>query len=187
MIKLRRGKWTDLKKYYTMMEVDFDSKELLGKLVMLKGIIENSADLWVAYEDESRIDVGYAFVLSKNVYNYVILKYMGVFPWYREKGVGKDIMRLLIPEYKDKNGIIVEIPVFEENDELQINKLRHFFERFGFVNVDSDYRIGGAPVILMCKSINGTAEISDIAHRIITDIYTRYIPGENVDIKKFMN
>ena len=184
MIKIRKGTRAELRKYYTVMEIDFDEKELLGKQTMQKGLAEGSLDMWVAYEDESGIDIAYAVVLPKCVYGYAIIKYLGVFPWYRNKGVGTDVMRLLLAEYKDTTGLIAEIPVFEENDDEQITRLRNFFKRFGFEEVKADYRIGGAPVILMCRPVTGTADIAPVSHRIITDIYTRFIPVEQIDIHK---
>ena len=52
-------------------------------------------------------------------------------------------------------------------------KLRRFFARFGYVEVKSDYRLGGAEVQLIVKPIKGTAEISPVSHRIIRDFYSR--------------
>ena len=127
------------------------------------------------YDEESSLEVAYALVLTKNLYGYVLLKYMAVLPWYRGKGVGIAAMRLINKRYADRQGIIAELTSFEDEDGSMIKGLRKFFARFGYVVVDSDYRIGGAPVELMVKPIKGTFEIAPVEHRIINDFYTRIL------------
>ena len=84
-------------------------------------------------------------------------------------------MRLINKRYADRQGIIAELTSFEDEDGSMIKGLRKFFARFGYVVVDSDYRIGGAPVELMVKPIKGTFEIEPVEHRIIRDFYTRIL------------
>ena len=52
------------------------------------------------YDEESNLEVAYALVLTKNLYGYVLLKYMAVLPWYRGKGVGIAAMRLIREDFK---------------------------------------------------------------------------------------
>lgn len=68
------------------------------------------------YDEESSLEVAYALVLTKNLYGYVLLKYMAVLPWYRGKGVGIAAMRLINKRYADRQGIIAELTSFEDED-----------------------------------------------------------------------
>lgn len=184
MLKIRKGTQKELSKYYTMMEVDFDERELIGKIPLQLAMLKGNLDFYVAYDTKTRTDIGYALVFKKSIYDYVLIKYLGIFPWYRANGVGNEFLNLLLQEYPEKKGVIAEIPVFEENGDQQINKLKSFFAKHGFVNVKCSYRISGAEVILMCKPVKGETDISPIAHRIIKDIYSEYMPEEKVDIEK---
>lgn len=187
MLKLRQGGHADLSRFYNMFEVDFDSEELISKIALHKGMMNGSVELLILYEDESQIEIGYAVCFVKGMYNYVLLKYMGVLPWYRGKGVGVELMRQLNKRYADKQGIIAEITEFDDPEPDHIKKLYKFFSRFGYVEIDSDYRIGGAKANLLVKPVKGTWDIAPIAHRIITDHYSnclsRLEANRMIDIK----
>ena len=88
MLSIRKGGHADLEKYYPLMEMDFDSEELIPKLSLHKAIMNGTAEFLVVYEQESNLDVAYALVLCKNLYGYALVKYLGVLPWYREHGMG---------------------------------------------------------------------------------------------------
>ena len=173
MLSIRKGGHADLEKYYPLMEMDFDSEELIPKLSLHKAIMNGTAEFLVVYEQESNLDVAYALVLGKNLYGYALLKYLGVLPWYRDHGMGVETMRFLNRRYADRQGLIAEITEFADEDPNRVKKLMKFFARFGYVEVESDYRIGGVKAHLMVKPIKGSADIAPIAHRILPDFYTR--------------
>lgn len=173
MITLRKGGHVDLERVYSAMEIDFDEKELLGKWSIHKAISAGDQELLLFTDEDSGIDLGYALVMSRGLYGYVLLKYLGIFPWYRGKGVGVEAMRLINKRYADKQGILAELTVFEDENGDYLRKLRKFFARFGYVPVRSDYRLGGAPVELMVKPVKGDENIAPIAHRMIRDFYSR--------------
>ena len=175
MLNIKKGGHRDLERYFTLIEMDFDSEELLPKIAIHKGMMNGSLELLIAYDEDSGMDAGYALVATKNLYGYVLLKYLAVMPWCRGQGLGIQIMRLINKRYADRQGIIAELTSFEDEDGSMIKGLRKFFARFGFVRIDSDYRIGGAPVELMVKPIKGTFEIEPVEHRIIRDFYTRVL------------
>ena len=156
-----------------MMEIDFDQKELLSKLSIHRAISRGDQELLIFSEEETGLETAYALVGSKNLYGYVLLKYLGVLPWYRGKNVGVEAMRLINRRYVDRQGILAEITCFGEDRETYRRKLRWFFARFGYVDVPCEYSLGGAPVDLMVKPMKGTEEIAPVAHRIISDFYTR--------------
>ena len=173
MLTIRKGGHVDLERLYSAMEIDFDQKELLGKWSIHKAISAGDQELLLFSDDESGIDLGYALVMSRGLYGYVLLKYLGIFPWYRGKGVGVEAMRLVNKRYADKQGILAELTTFDDEGGAYLRRLRKFFARFGYVLVESDYRIGGSPVELMVKPIKGSEDIAPIAPRMIRDFYSR--------------
>ncbi len=175
MIKLRKGGHRDLERLYPVMEVDFDSEELFGKMAIHKAMTLGEQELLVVYEEETQMELGYALVGVKNLYGYVLLKYFGILPWYRDKGVGIEAMRQINKRYADKQGIIAEITEFEDEDENRVRKLFKFFARFGFVEVGCEYKISGVDAHVMVKPIKGTAEIAPVVHRIVPDFYRRVL------------
>ncbi len=181
MLKIRTGTHRDLERYYSLMEQDFDEKELLPKLYIHKAMLKGDMELCLVYDEQSEIELAYALVVKRGIYGYVLLKYFGVHPWYREQGIGVQAMRLLNKRYIDKQGILAEITVFDDEDDQLIRKLRKFFARFGYVKVKSDYRIGGSEVELMVKPIVGNGEIQGYAHRIIRDLYSRCLSPAAMD------
>lgn len=177
MMNIRKGGHKDLDKYYSLMEMDFDSEELIPKLSLHKALLNGAAELLVAYDEESQLETGYALVLAKGMYGYVLLKHMGVMPWYRGKGVGVQIMRLVNKRYADRQGILAEITEFGDDDPDHMKKQQRFMARFGYVEVNCDYRISGTKAHLLVKPLKGGPEIERVAHRIIGDIYSRVLPA----------
>lgn len=172
-MELRKGGHAELERYYQLMEMDFDSEELLNRVSIHKGLMNGSWEFLIGYDEESRMDLAYALVGTKSLYGYVLLKYLAVLPWYRGQGVGVQFMRLLNRRYADRQGIIAEITEFEDEDQDRVKKLTKFFSRFGYESVRSDYLIGGVRANIMVKPMKGSADIAPIAHRIIPDFYSR--------------
>lgn len=187
MLNLRKGGHRDLEKFYSLMEIDFDRRELMNKLSIHKAMMSGAQELIIMYDDESGMELAYALVCCKSIYGYVLLKYFGVLPWYREHGIGIDAMRLINKRYADRQGILAELTAFDDEGGEYLKKLRRFFARFGYVGVQSDFRIGGAEVELMVKPIKGSSDISPVAHRMIRDFYSRCLsaPAMNkmIDIR----
>lgn len=177
-LKLRKGGHRDLEKYYTLMEMDFDSAELLPKMTLHRAISRGSVELLMAYDDESNLDVAYALTFPEGMYNYVLLKYIGVLPWYREHGMGIETMRMINRRYAEKQGIVAEIAEFEDDYPDHIPKLLRLAARFGFEETDVEYAIAGTKTHLMVKPLKGTADIKPVAGRIMADFYTSCVPFE---------
>lgn len=173
MLTIRKGGHVDLERVYSAMEIDFDAKELLGKWSIHRAMSAGEQELLLFVDEESGLEFGYALVMCRGLYGYVLLKYFGIFPWYRGKGQGVEAMRLLNRRYADRQGILAELTAFEDENGDYLRKLRRFFARFGYVLVPSDYRLGGAPVELMVKPMQGSKDIAPIAHRMIRDFYSR--------------
>lgn len=175
MLQIRKGGHKDLERYYTLFEVDFDEKELLPKLGLHTAISKGDAELLIVYDEESKLELGYALTLCRNVYGYVLLKYFAVLPWYRGKGLGAQAMRLVNKRYAEKQGLMAELTGFDRSDKDTLRKLRKFFSRFGYEPLPCDYRLGGAPTELMVKPMKGSADLSPVIHRVIWDFYSRVL------------
>ena len=173
MLALRTGGHRELERLYSAFELDFDRREPLPKISIHKAMMAGDQELLVFYDEESGITAGYALVMVRGVYGYVLLKYFGILQWFREQGFGIQAMRLINKRYADRQGILAELTVFDDADGDYLRKLRRYFARFGYQDVACDYRLGGAPVDLMVKPIRGTAEIAPVAHRMIADFYSR--------------
>ena len=175
MLKLIKTGHRDMQRYYPLMETDFDSEELLGRLAMHKGISNGSIDFLVLREEESGMDAGYAVVLTKNLYGYVDLKYFAVMPWFRGRGLGVQLMRELNRRYADTQGIIAELTEFPDPDPDRLRKLRKFFARFGYEQIPVPCTIRGVKDNLLLKPLKGSTDLTPIIHRVLPDFYTRFM------------
>ncbi len=173
MLKIREANHGDLTRMYGLMEMDFDSKELIYFLALQKGMLNGSVEFLAFHDDETNMDVGYALCFVRGMYNYVLLKYFGIFPWLRGRGLGVEAMRLLNKRYADRQGIIAEITEFDDPAPDHVKKLFRFFARFGYVELDRDYFISGTRAHIFVKPIKGTWDIAPIVHRILDDLYSR--------------
>ena len=117
MLKLREGSISELNRFYSAMQVDFDERELFPLSSIRKAVRNGAQEFLLFYDEETFLTMGYAICCTKSVYGYVLLKYFGILPWYRDHGVGVEAMRLLHKHYADRQGILTELTVFEDSDE----------------------------------------------------------------------
>ena len=180
MLTLQNAGQRDLERYYPLLETDFDSEELVGKLALHRGMMNGTVDFLTLHDGDSGMDAGYAVVLTKNLYGYVDLKYMAVMPWFRGRGFGVQLMRELNRRYADAQGVLAEISEFDDPDPDRLRKLRKFFTRFGYEELKSDYRIAGVKTNLYVKPMKGNADLAPVVHRVLPDFYTRFMPASAV-------
>ena len=180
MLTLQKAGHRDLERYYPLLETDFDSEELLGRLTIHRGMMNGSIDFLTFHDGDSGMDAGYAVVLTKNLYGYVDLKYMAVMPWFRGRGFGVQLMRELNRRYADAQGVLAEISEFDDPDPDRLRKLRKFFTRFGYEELKSDYKIAGVKTNLYVKPMKGNTELAPVIHRVLPDFYTRFMPASAV-------
>ena len=180
MLTLQKAGHRDLERYYPLLETDFDSEELVGKLALHRGMMNGTVDFLTLHDGDSGMDAGYAVVLTKNLYGYVDLKYMAVMPWFRGRGFGVQLMREINKRYADAQGIVAELTEFPDPDKDRLRKLRKFFTRFGYEEIKSDYKIAGVKTNLYVKPMKGNAELAPVVHRLLPDFYTRFMPASAV-------
>lgn len=175
MLTLQKAGHRDLERYYPLLETDFDSEELLGRLTIHRGMMNGSVDFLTFHEQESGMDAGYALVLTRSVYGYVDLKYFAVMPWFRGRGLGVQLMREINRRYADCQGIITELTEFDDPDPDRLRKLRKFLTRFGYEPIAADCRIAGVRDNLYVKPLKGGADLSPVIHRVLPDLYSRFL------------
>ncbi len=176
---LRKGGMQDLERYYPLMEADFDSEELFAKRVLRRGIRKGTMEFLIMQEEETGMELAYAVTIPRGVYGYVLLKFFGVLPWLRGKGVGVEAMRLLNRAYAEKQGIAAEITDFPDEDPDCQKKLKKFFRRFGYEEIDCAFTISDVDAHLFVKPLKGRADIGPVADRVLYDLYTRVLePAE---------
>ena len=176
MLTLTKVGHRDLERYYPLLETDFDSAELLGRLAVHRGMMNGAIEFLTLREEESGMDAGYALLLTKSLYGYVDLKYMAVMPWFRGKGLGIRLMRELNRRYADAQGILAELTEFDDPDPERLRKLRKFFARFGYEELNCDCRIAGVRDNLLVKPLRGETDLTPVIHRVLPDFYTRFMP-----------
>ncbi len=181
MLEIRKAGHRELDRYYSLFQMDFDEKELLPRLAIHRAMWKGDQELLLFCDSETGIVQGYALVMCRSAYGYAMLKYFGITPWFRENGLGIEAMRLLNRRYADRQGLLAELTVFQDEDDQYLRKLRKFFARFGYVQVKCDYRLGGSPVELMCKPMKNRADVSPVAHRMIRDFYSRCLKARDYD------
>ena len=166
----------ELEHVYSLFELDFDKKELLPRLGIHRAMLRGDMELLAVTEEESRIDAAYLLVGCRGLYGYVWLKYLDVIPFYRDRGLGVEAMRLLHRRYADRQGIVTEITDFSEGEQGEVlRRQRKFFARFGYEELASDLTLGGVKDHVLVKPIRGSAEISPILHRVMLDFYSRVL------------
>ena len=173
MLKLRPATATEISRFYSALKIDFDSRELFSLRAIQRAVRRGDQEFLLFYDEETGLTQGYALCGIRNVYGYVLLKYFGI---------GVEAMRLLHKRYADRQGILAELTVFDDNEGGDyMRKLKRFFARFGYEEVSCGYRLGGAEVFLTAKPIRGTAEISPVAKRIVMDFYSRFLRPSQLD------
>ena len=180
MLKIQELSAREIGYWYPVLQTDFDARELLSQRAIQRAVKRGDQEFLLFVDETTGIPQGYALCGVRNVYGYVLLKYFGILSWFQGKGVGVEAMRLLHRRYAEKQGILAELTVFDDNEgEDYLRKLKRFFARFGYQEVPCDFSIGGAKVVLTAKPICGTAEIAPVARRILADFYSRCLkPAE---------
>ena len=154
-LKLRACGHRELERIYSLFDLDFDKKELLPRLGIHKAMLKGDMELLAVTDEESRLDLAYALVGCRSLYGYIWLKYLDVIPFYREKGLGVQAMRLLNKRFADRQGIVAEITDFDPEGEGDAQRKQH--RRGGTQNHDfsSRFFISSSSSLTMTFSSNG--------------------------------
>ena len=123
-------------------------------------------------EDEIGYATGYAICSVQSLYGYVLINFIGL--EYDLQSMAA--MERLVAWYGDRQGIIAELTV-EPGEKERFEHNLDFYRSCGFKRVRSNYILAGKTVQLMVRPIRGAWDISTVAHRVVTDIYSAVIPA----------
>ena len=168
MLRLKKCSYKEMHNYYGMMEQDFNKTILPPEIVFHKALFQHQIELVVVMDDTIKVAIAYAIVCPKSLYGYAMLMYFAVMPWYRDKGLGTEAMRLIDRRYSRLQGILVEIPQGDSADAAA-----DFFGRLGYKTVKcGPYTHSGVPTKIMARLPEGAPSPAPVMHRVIPELYT---------------
>ena len=77
MLSVREATITELGRWYSALETDFDERELLPLAAVRRAVKRGEQEFLLFEDEETGIPEGYALVCIRSVYGYVLLKYFG--------------------------------------------------------------------------------------------------------------
>jgi GNAT superfamily N-acetyltransferase len=180
MLRLKKGDYKDMHRYYLAMQDDFDKAELLPEIVFHKALFQKQAELVLVYDDSIKVTIAYALVCPKSFYGYGFLWYFAVLPWYRGKGLGTEAMKLINQHYGRLRGMLLEIT--EEPDAETANRRIKFYNNAGYRVVKcGPFRLNGINTKIMVRQAASLPDPGPVMHRILPEIYSHLISASTIE------
>ncbi len=171
MLKLKRVGYSEMHKYYSIMQQDFEKDELVDEIVFHKAIFNRSAELILVVDDKINVVIAYAVVCPKSLYGYCFLWYFAVMPWYRGKGLGTEAMKLINQKYGRSRGML--LLVTNEPDAETANRRIRFYNNLGYRVVRTgEIRVQGVQTKVMVRQPASAPDPGPYIHRILPEIYS---------------
>lgn len=170
---IKRGGHADLERIRPMMEFDFRNGLLMSSGRLRRGLISLSAHL-LLLKDEKGVERGYAYVLTRSLYKYVLLKYMSVYPTFRGQGAGSRFLELIKEFYAGKDGMLIEIYDCP-GSELSVRQ-RDRLKKLGWQETDCSYRLLDTESALMHMQINARDRVEPKLNVIMNEFYDSMLP-----------
>lgn len=155
--------------YNNFMKKDFPPDELKPLSFIKKAINENIYTCYGLFCE--RIITGYLFLEKLKDTDDYLVDYLAVVPEYRNKGLGSEILKLLIEKLPDAKSILVEVedPDYAENEDDRILQTRRygFYIRNGFKDTSLRAKCYGVPfrIIETGKNLMHTKEETEKLYR----------------------
>ncbi|WP_051656916.1 GNAT family N-acetyltransferase [Butyrivibrio sp. AE3004] len=170
--------------YQERMVHDFIKDELKKLSVILKAVDDGIYECLGLFI-ESEI-IGYAFLVKQGM-NFLV-DYLAVYPKYRNKGLGSEIIRLL-REYMSGAGLIileVEDPAYTKERDLKELQARRigFYERNGCIDYGLRVRCFGVPFIILVlenNSIRSKEKLWEMYKAFYGAVFSRDIVEKNIE------
>ena len=93
----------------------------------------------ILYKDEL---VGFMILNRIKDKGYAVLDYLAILPQYRNNNFGTQALKILLEQEKENRGIFIEIEKVglgkDEKENLQREKRKKFYEKFGFKKLNFD-------------------------------------------------
>ena len=179
---LKGGEITSI--YQERLVHDFIKDELKNLPVILKAVEDGIYECLGLFDDSEII--GYTFLVKQGM-DYLV-DYLAVYPKYRCKGIGSEIISLL-REYMSGAGLIileVEDPAYTNDrglKELQTRRIG-FYERNGCADTGLRVRCFGVPFIILVlenSSIKSKEKLWEIYRSFYSAVFSRDIVEKNIE------
>lgn len=180
MLRLKKASFKDMHEIYTMMKQDFEEGEMAPEIVFQKALFQKQADLVLVVDDTIKITIAYALVCPNSLYGYGFIWYFAVLPWYREKGLGTEAMRLIDQKYGRLRGLMLEVT--ETPDKETANRRIKFYEKNGYRVVKTGpIKLNGIPMRVMVRQSADKPDPGPVMHRILPEIYSHMFSQPMID------
>lgn len=190
MLVLKKAKPKDVRNYYGLLRYEFRKPELVPHLNIQSAVRRDEMELLLISDDRVNVVVAYAFVSHRGMYGYPLINYFCVMPWYREGGYRENSLHLIIDRYRDKQGLLIELPEYE-GGEVNFDSTKEFYENFGFEEIPCRYYKNGVKTHILNCPLKSRKSAEGIIGRIIPEIYERSIGSavllRNIRIERAVN
>ena len=160
--------------YYEHMKKDFPPEELKPFEVMEK-LVNKEIYLFYGLYEKCEL-LGYAFLVTLD--SYILIDYYATCKMHRSKGIGSKFLNLLKEEFKEYDGMMVEVEKIEDvSDESEkiIRKRRiDFYNTNGMRMTKISIILFGVNYSIMCFSSNALDDLS--IYRGLERIYKEIVP-----------
>ncbi len=167
---ITNGGHRDIQRIYPLMELEFPKSELFPQMVLQAGILSGAMEMLIMNTEEG-LETAYAFLQTKSMYGYVMISFLSVYPTMRGRGVGEEFLSLIKSRYSDAQGILLEVTDPRDQDGEKSKKLRAYYERQGWREVDCEYEVNGEPATLLNYAVKGPEDIELAARRIVYNLF----------------
>lgn len=174
MLVLSKAKNKDIRSYYGLLRYEFRKPELVPHLNIQSAVRRDEMELLLIHDDKLNVVVAYAFVSHKSMYGYPLINYFCVMPWYREGGFKENSLHLIIERYKDKQGLLIELPEYS-GGEINYESSLEFYKNFGFEEIPCKYYKNGVKTHILNCPLKSKKSAEGIIGRVIPEIYERSI------------
>lgn len=164
-----------LHRIYRCLCRDFHTYECIPEPLLFLAVARGR-QVCFSIRDEKGQEYGYTFCCVRSLYGYILINYLAVHPEYRGQGVGGAALELLVQRFSQYQGLLLELTE-SPGEEEKLEARRRLYQRHGFVDVPCDYRLAGVSCQLMCRPLQGTANLAPVVHRILPEIYSHTIPS----------
>jgi len=184
-MKLRKLRSAEITTIYQEWLVHDFIKDELKKLPVILKAVEDGVYECLGLFDDSEI-IGYTFLVKQGM-NFLV-DYLAVFPKYRNKGLGSEIIKLL-REYMSGAGLIileVEDPAYTKERDLKELQTRRigFYERNGCIDTGLRVRCFGVPFIILVlenSSIRSKEKLWEMYRSFYGAVFSRNIVEKNIE------
>jgi ribosomal protein S18 acetylase RimI-like enzyme len=171
MLRLKKAGYREMHKYYAILREDFDKAELAPEFVFQKALFQHTAELVLVVDDTIGVTIAYALVCPKSLYGYGLLWFFAVLPWYRDRGLGTEALKLIHQKYGRLRGLMLGIT--ETPDAETANRRIRFYNNAGYRVVKTgDIKLSGVPMKIMVRQPPSSPDPGPYMHRILPEIYS---------------